>query len=106
MGRLALLGSLILIAINASQIRSRIDDWRGIEADPRVDAAIKLRCDSGPAPLRADCAQELEREFASEVRSPEAILRRHCTRFANEWTAGVEQPAPICDELYGGWIEG
>ena len=53
-----------------------------------------------------DCARELEQEFASGTREPEAIVRRHCTRFTNEWTLNTERPLPICTELYGGWIKG
>ena len=103
---LALAATLALIIGYQAEIRSQIDVWLEADADPRVQAAIELRCDSGPTSLHMDCARELEQEFASGTREPEAIVRRHCTRFTNEWTLNTERPLPICTELYGGWIKG
>jgi len=74
--------------------------------DPLVRPAIALRCDEVAFGTRADCEQELLREFSSGAAEPEAIVRRHCTRYANRWSEDAEQPAPVCSELYGGWIEG
>ena len=103
---LALAAGLALTASYQTEIRSQIGIWLGLDEDPHVQAAIELRCDSNPDDLHGDCAGDLEREFASGRREPEAIIRRHCTRFTNEWALDTEQPLPICTELYGGWIEG
>ena len=103
---LALASTLALMAGYQAEIRSQVESWLGAGKDPRVQAAIELRCDSGPVSLHMDCANELEQEFASGIREPEAIVRRHCTRFTNEWAPESEHPLPICTELYGGWIEG
>jgi hypothetical protein len=76
------------------------------EVDPHVQPAIALRCDEASANARAECEHELRREFASGTIHPEAIVRRHCTRYANRWSEDAEPPARVCSELYGGWIEG
>jgi hypothetical protein len=76
------------------------------DADPHVRPAIALRCHAEPAGARAECEHALRRDFASGARQPEAIMRRHCTRFANRWAEDAEPPSPVCSELYGGWIEG
>jgi hypothetical protein len=76
------------------------------DADPHVQPAIALRCDDEPAGTRAECEHELRRDFASGARQPEAIVRRHCTRYANRWAEEADPPSRLCSELYGGWIEG
>jgi hypothetical protein len=105
--RLFVFASALALATGyQADIRSQVDAWLGAEEDPKVQAAIQLRCESGPANLHLACARELEHEFESGAREPEAIVRRHCTRFSNEWAVEAERPLPICTELYGGWIEG
>jgi hypothetical protein len=103
---LALVGTLALLVGSGDRLWSEYESWTGAKSDPRVEAAIELRCANDPAPLQDDCARELERNFAENVREPEAIVRRHCTRFTNEWTLEIEEPYTICTELYGGWIQG
>jgi hypothetical protein len=104
---LAFLGALALIATQGPTIRSRLEAWLGGEGDPHAEAAIELRCDSDSTVLRTDCARELRRDFESGVLEPETIVKRHCTRFPNDWaSAAPPRPLPICAELYGGWIEG
>ena len=103
---LTLTTTLALTVFYHAEIRSQIEAWAGMDQDPRVEAAIQLRCDSGPTSLHMSCAQELEQEFEAGIREPETIVRRHCTRFSNEWAIESERPLPICTELYGGWIEG
>jgi hypothetical protein len=74
--------------------------------DPHLRHAIALRCDDPSQSDRDSCEQELRSEFASGAREPEAIVRRHCTRFANRWATEAEPASSVCHELYGGWIEG
>jgi len=101
------LGTLALIATYGTELHSRVDRWIGGESDPHVQAAIDLRCQSGPAAFRVDCARELRRDFEAGAREPASIVKRHCTRFSNEWAVAAQRrPLPICTELYGGWIEG
>jgi len=103
---LALAGILALLATNTDRLRSEYEAWTGETTDPRVQAAIELRCANDPVSLRDACAQDLQRDFQEDVREPEAIVRRHCTRFSSEWTLDLEEPSTICRDLYGGWIEG
>jgi hypothetical protein len=103
---LVFVGILALLVGSGDRLQNGFESWIGEESDPRVEAAIELRCANDPAPLRDDCARELERDFATNVREPEEIVRRHCTRFTSEWTLEVDEPSTICTELYGGWIQG
>jgi hypothetical protein len=74
--------------------------------DPRVEAAVELRCADEIAGLRDECARELRHDFEAGMREPETIVRRHCTRVVSDWAMDIPRPLPICDELYGGWIRG
>jgi hypothetical protein len=103
---IALVGGLALLLTQAPELRARAEAWLGVESDPRVQAAIELRCPADSSFLRADCARELEQDFAAGRREPESIVRPHCTRFENDWALHAEPPLPICTELYGGWIKG
>ena len=103
---LALAGILALLVGYGDRIQSGYETWTGKKADPRVEAAIDLRCGDESVVLRTECARELRRDFQTGARHPEAIVRPHCTRFMNDWSLEIEQPSTICTELYGGWIEG
>jgi hypothetical protein len=104
---LAFLGALVLIASQGATLRSRIETWLEGKSDSHAEAAIALRCDSDSTAVRSHCADELRRDFESGVLEPESIVKRHCTRFPNDWaSAAPASPLPICAELYGGWIEG
>jgi hypothetical protein len=103
---LVLLVALGLAIHFRMEIASQLETWAAPPVDPHVAAAIDLRCDSEPVPLRDDCARELEQDFVSGLREPETIVRRHCTRLPNDWMLESEPPLPICRELYGGWIRG
>ena len=75
--------------------------------DPHVDAAIQLRCAAKEnSAFRDECARDLQRDFAHGVREPEAIVRLHCSRLSSDWAPTTRSPDSICEELYGGWIEG
>jgi len=103
---LILLVPLALAIHFRMEIASRLETWTTPPVDRHVAAAIDLRCESEPAPLRGECARELEQDFVSGTREPETFVRRHCTRISNQWTLEFEPPLPICRELYGGWIRG
>jgi len=89
-----------------TDIPTDIDTWINRDEGPTVHAAIQLRCDSGAEDLRAECAKDLQRDIDTGVAKPDTIVRVHCTRFTNAWTLEAESPSEICQELYGGWIEG
>lgn len=103
---LVLLVALGLAIHFRMEIASQLETWTTPSDDPRVAAAIELRCNAEPVPLRDDCARELEQDFVTGVREPETIVRRHCTRVRSDWMLESEPPLPICRDLYGGWIRG
>ena len=102
---------LALVALTAwgafrAELPARIDTWINGDEGPTFHAAIALRCDSGAAELRVECANDLQRDIDTGVQKPDTIVRLHCTRFTNTWALESESPSAICQELYGGWIEG
>lgn len=101
------LGALALMIHFRAEIRTQIESWTTPEENVHVEAAIDLRCDSEPIPLRDDCARDLHADLVSGTIEAETIIRRHCTRITSQWALEPQRPpSPICRELYGGWIRG
>jgi hypothetical protein len=102
-----LTAALCLMAWCAPEFR----DWSAAlledRDDPHVVAAIELRCAPKEAGVFHDnCASDLRRDFDHGVREPETIVRLHCTQFSSDWALRSRIPDPICEQLYGGWVEG
>ena len=102
-----LTAALCLIAWSTPEFRAWSKTLLEDHDDPHIVAAIELRCASKEnGTFRTQCARELERDFERGIRQPEAIVRLHCSRFSSDWAPTSHSPDSICEELYGGWIEG
>jgi hypothetical protein len=95
-----------LMAWSSPEFRAWSSSVIGDPVDPHAVAAIELRCATEMDSFHDDCARELQREFDLGVRDPEMIVRRHCIQFSSDWAPTTRAPLPICEEIYGGWIEG
>ena len=95
-----------LLAATIPQVRTEAKSLFEPQSNPRVEAAIDLRCVGEPLAFRDDCARELRHDFKVGLREPEEIVRRRCTRIQSDWAIHTRAPLPICNELYGGWIKG
>ena len=71
----------------------------GEEPDPFVGAAIELRCADSNANSLFECESELRQSFADGTSKPEAVVRRHCSYFENEWATGAPHRSPVCSEI-------
>jgi hypothetical protein len=91
-------------------IHAMSSGWLGLslpgKLDPEVRAALRVRCGSLDEPSLRSCERSLSNRIAGGSIDPAAILRMHCTRWQGPWGQVTEQPPPICDERYGGWIRG
>jgi len=67
--------------------------------DPQTRAALELRCGKAVGRERLFCEADLRQAFANGDRAADEIVRLHCTRFDNGWSAPASSPA-ICQSSH------